>query len=212
MKKDVIIEFKAELRSFFALSLFNMVFGALAMAFGMQFVITTAIGLQKGEPFTVLSLVTILVGGAAIVLGLRWISSIVKIFRGVNEVRKKYRATKKPIANEILTGLIVRMLAHYRENKLTIRAMAVICALGGLIYLALGVTNIFQGVAWVAAPGSAIPPDFAFLAAGINLTIGLVCLFFSTWFHRYSANWDARLEEITRSEEILKKTLDQETG
>jgi len=212
MTKDVTSEFEAELRSFFVLSLFNMVFGALAMAFGIQFIVTAGVALQNNGLLTIPLFIQVLVGLAAAVLGLWWIRSTIKIFRGVNEVRREYRATKKPVPGETLTGLIVRMMAHYRENKMTIRAMTVICALGGLVYLALGITNIFQGVAWVMAPGSAISPEFAFLAAGINLTIGLVSLFSSTWFHRYSASWDARLDQASLSEEILKKTLDQETG
>ena len=212
MEKNITSEFLAELRSFFALSLFNLVFGALAMAFGLQFIITAATALQAGAAFSLLSLVTFLVGGAAFVLGLRWISSTAKILRGVNGVRKEYRAAEKPVAGETLTDLIVRMLAHYRENKTIIRAMTVICALGGLVYLALGITNIVQGAAWVVAQGDAGSPHLAFIAAGINLIIGLVCLFFSIWFHRYSASWDARLDEINRSEEILKRTLDEGTG
>jgi uncharacterized membrane protein len=212
MTKDVTTEFEAELRSFFVLSLFNMVFGALAMAFGIQFIVTAGVALQNNVLLTIPLFIQMLVGVAAAVLGLRWIRSTVRIFRGVNELRREYRATKKPVSGETLTGLIVRMMAQYRENKMTIRAMTVICALGGLVYLALGITNIFQGVAWAMAPGSAISPELAFLAAGINLTIGLVSLFSSTWFHRYSASWDARLDEANRSEEILKKTLDQETG
>ncbi len=212
MTKDLTNDFKAELRSFFALSLFNMVFGALAMAFGILFIVTAGVALQNNALRTIPLFIQVLVGVAAAVLGLRWILSTTKIFRGVNEVRKEYRAAEKPVPGETLTRLIVRMMAHYRENKMTIRAMTVICAIGGLIYLALGITNIFQGVAWLQAPGSVNPPALAFLAAGINLTIGLVSLFSSTWFHRYSASWDARLDEANRSEEILKRTLDQETG
>jgi hypothetical protein len=212
MTEDVSTEFESELRSFFVLSLLNIVFGALAMAFGVQFLATAGLSLQADGSLTVPLFIQVLVGITAVVLGLKWIRSTVKIFRGVKEIRKEYRAHERPVEGVILTGLIVRMMAQYRENKTTIRAMTAICAIGGLVYLALGIINIFQGVAWVAAPGAPVPPAFAFLAAGINLTIGLVCLFFSTWFHRYSSSWDARVDEVTRSEEILKKTLDQEQG
>ena len=208
MKKDVSTEFESELRSFFVLSLFNIVFGALAMAFGIQFVVTAGLSLQAEPMLPVPLFVQVLVGITAAVLGFRWIRSTVKIFRGVKEVRNEYRALEKPVEGIALTGLILRMISHYRENKTTILAMTVICALGGIVYLALGITNVFQGISAVISSGEA--PAFFFIAAAVNLVIGLVSLRSSTWFRRYSSGWESRLEEISRSEEILKRSLDGE--
>lgn len=158
--------FEAELRNFFVLTPLNMVFAALALAIGMQSILITILGLHRGEPFTTLSLLMVLAGGAAIVVGLGWLLYIMKIFRPVKEVRKDYRTMEKPIADDNLTGLIVRMIANYRETKTTIRAMIFICVIGGLIYLALGIANVFQSVVWVISPESPGLGGFAFLTRG----------------------------------------------
>jgi hypothetical protein len=101
------------------------------------------------------------------------------------------------------------MMAHYRENRSTIRWMTLICSFGGCIYLALGIVNIVQGILAGVSPGGMMIPGISFLAAGINLTIGIVALRFSTWFRRYSASWDRRLAEASQAEDSLRSTMEQ---
>ena len=45
------------------------------------------------------------------------------------------------ITDERLTCLIVRMLAHYRDNRRTIRTMILVCTLGGGCFFVLGIAN-----------------------------------------------------------------------
>jgi len=222
MTKNFNQTFEGELHAFFVLSLLSMVFGALVLAIGMQSIIIALLGLQNDEPFTNLSLLIVLVGCVAIIIGFSWLFTTMKVFRPVHKIRKEYRAMEKPVADIPLTGLIVRMIASYRENKTIIKAMTLICAVGGLIYLSLGITNVLQGISSVINPVYSSPgvftflagginvTIFAFLAAGINMTIGIISLLSSIWFHRYSAGWDARLDEVTRSEKILKEILEEE--
>ncbi len=98
-------------------------------------------------------------------------------------------------------------MAHYRKNKATIRCMTLICALGGCIFLALGVLNLVEGITAVGGTGNLWILVLPFVAAGINLTIGFASLSFSTWFKKYTAVWDHRLEETSRSEDALRRSL-----
>ncbi len=52
MNIDAVSQFKSELNSFFVLVLLNMAFGALTMAFGMQFIVSSvlrAAGMADGD-------------------------------------------------------------------------------------------------------------------------------------------------------------------
>jgi hypothetical protein len=234
--------FASELQSFFALCLMNLVFGSLAMAFGMQFIVTAVLAMAEAGTFGWFSAFQVLLGWAAAVVGFRWILSSAKILKGVTKIRRDYRgmggevSRRKlrepvsgetpvgPVSPEALTGLIVRMMAHYRANWKTIWRMNLISILGGCIFLALGVLNLFEGVSAVLArsgPGyvfiiqegltSGIGRTLliSFFAAAINLTIGVVSLLFSSWFRRFARAWDHRLIEASQSEEALKHAMEK---
>ena len=207
-EKSVAETFAFELRSFFALCLLSLVFGALALAFGLQFIVTAILGMATTGDFGILPFLQALIGWAGAVIGFRWILSSAGILKGVNRIQRAYTALEKPVSGEAITGLIIRMMAHYRENWKTIWRMNLISTVGGAIFLALGLANLLQGITGLtgAANISALLP---FLAAAINLTIGLVCLFLSSWFRRYARAWELRLIEASRWEENLKQSMEQ---
>jgi hypothetical protein len=202
--------FAAELRSFFVLCILSLVFAAMLMAFGIQFIVTAVLELTRAGTFELFPLVQVLVGWAAAAVGIRWILSSAKILKGVTKIRREHRAMEGPVSPEALTGLILRMMAHYRENWKAIWRMNLICTLGGTVFLALGVLNLIQGISMGMSAGGR---GFLFLsllaAAGINLTIGLVSLLFSSWFRRYARAWDHRLIEASNSGEALKLAMEQ---
>lgn len=208
MTDETLSQFRNELNSFFVLVILNMVFGALAMAFGMQFIIASVTGLEEGEiPLHVLAgAISLAVFG----LGLSWVISSAKVLKGITGIRREYSEFSGPVPAEILTGWIVRLTAHYRENRETIRRMTVICALGGCAFLAIGVLNLIQGITWTAEANASWTQGLPFIAAGINLTLGLASLLFCGYFRRYSAAWDLRLDETARGETILERTLEQQ--
>ncbi len=206
MTEETFRRFRSELNSFFVLVILNTAFGALTMAFGMQFIVTSVLGLPGGQTgvFRVLTGILSLVCFGT---GFAWVLASARILRGVTAVRRDYKKSTEPVSGEILTGWIVRIMAHYRKNRETIQWMTIICALGGCVFLALGILNLVQGFFALSLSGSALIRILPFVAAAINLTIGLASLLFSTWFRKYSAVWDHRMEEASRSEDALKKSL-----
>jgi hypothetical protein len=207
MTEETYRRFRSELNSFFVLVLLNTAFGALTMAFGMQFIVTSMLGLPAGQTGIVVRLLTGILSLVCFGTGFAWVLASARILRGVTSVRREYRKSTEPVSGEILTGWIVRLMAHYRKNRETIHWMTIICALGGCIFLALGILNLVQGFFALSLSGSVLIRILPFIAAAINLTIGLASLLFSTWFRKYSAVWDHRMEEASRSEDTLKKSL-----
>jgi len=209
MNTDTVSQFKTELNTFFVLVLLNMAFGALTMAFGMQFIVSSVLGLSGWQTGTV---IRVLAGGLSMVcfgIGFAWVLASARVLKGVTAVRREFKKMTEPVSGEILTGWIVRIMAHYRKNKETIRWMTLICALGGCIFLVLGILNLVQVITALAGNGNLWIFVLPFVAAGINLTIGLVSLRFSVWFTKYTAVWDHRMEETSRSEDALRRSLEQ---
>ncbi len=133
------------------------------------------------------------------IIGLRWIVTSSHILKGIKGIRKEYRNRKEPVTDETLTGWIVTMMAHYRENTRTIRWMNGICLLGGCIYFAFGLQNLYEGLVPATVTGSTGAGVFPFAAAAINCTIGIVSILFSVYFHRYSQVWDKRMVKAETS-------------
>ncbi len=205
MTQDISQQFGDEIRSFFAVTLLNLVFGALVLAFGVQFVVLSLSTLVQMGTYGLVPLLQLLVGATGSVLGMRWIVFSAKILKGVGPIQREYRRMKKPLDNEILTEMIIRLVSHYRENQKTIQKMIFLCALGGCVYIALGIVNIIQS----AFMGTTLPVILGLVAAGGNIVIGLVALRSSLWFRRYTTAWDQRLELAVRSEETLRQALDR---
>jgi hypothetical protein len=198
-------QFKSELDSFVIIVSMNMAAGALAMALAMTYIIVSIQGQpawQIPAPLRIAVAILFMIGFG---FGLNWIVASGRILRGVKPVRREYRNRNGPVPDETLTCWIVRVLAHYRENRSTIRWMVPMPFIGGSAFLLLGFSNLVQGI-WG-------PDDpfrwFAFTAAAINLTIGSAGIVCVRYFRRYSAAWDERIETAARSENALQCALER---
>jgi hypothetical protein len=204
--------FEEEFLSFFSLYLVNLVLAALTMALALAIVIHQLVP-PAGMVLTLPSLLELIAGAVAFVLGLVWITATAKLLKSIKVVRKAFREKKKrEMSPEDFTGMIVHMMTQYRDQKQMIRAMVVICIAGGICYLVLGISNVISAITPFIAglPGQ---PDFltllAVAAAAINLTIGASCLLVSRYFRRYAKVWDTRLDALVRSEGELAQMLEK---
>ncbi|MDD3136041.1 MAG: hypothetical protein PHF64_06035, partial [Methanoregula sp.] len=110
--------------------------------------------------------------------------------------------------DETVTRGIVRMVAHYRENKKTIRTMILVCTLGGFCFLVLGVLSSMEFFSGGISSGRFVLNSYLLIpSALLTLAIAFVSLLSSYYFLKFSRTWDLRQQETTRSEDILKKTL-----
>jgi hypothetical protein len=214
MHEQTFNQFRTEIRHFFLVSLLNLVFSAIAIAIGVQYIVTAILG-QTLDPtipgFPVIPGIRLLTGVIAMCcfgLGIRWILSTVRIFEGVVTIKDDLRRDGDPITDYRLTCLIVRMLAHYRDNGKTIRTMILVCTLGGVCFFVLGIANSLK-VLSVTSGGFAFTLDNLLLIPAMLLTLGiaLASLLSSYYFSKFSQTWDLRLHEIDESECTLKTAL-----
>jgi hypothetical protein len=202
-------QFGREITSFFMLVILNLILGTLAMAFGLQAVMLTLMSYSGGGNTSLFaSAAIIIIGVAGMAVGIFWVKTSAKILNGIKKVREEYRNHTDPVPAETLTGWIVAMLAHYRENRTVIRQMAMIGTIGGAVFLAFGITNLIQGIQAVTNGGDPLSGNLALVAAAVNLTIGLVTIHFARGFRTYADVWDIRLDQAGRGEESLKQALE----
>jgi hypothetical protein len=81
-----------------------MAFGALAMAFGMQYMITSELGLSSGQTGTVFRIFAGMLSLISFGIGLRWVLASVRVLKGITAVRREYKKysdseTADPVRN-----------------------------------------------------------------------------------------------------------------
>lgn len=205
MTETTLIQFRKELDSFFLVLSMNMAAGALAMAFGMQYLVARILDLRVLEMPVFLRVPAAVFFLICIGLGLGWVLTSARVLRDIKSVRRESRRHAGPVPDELLTCWIVRTLAHYRENRSTVRRMCMVATLGGCAFLALGTSNLLQGLG-ILPMGM---PAFALAAAAINLTVGCISLLGTLYFRRYAAAWDLRIASAARSEQALQCALER---
>jgi hypothetical protein len=208
MKTENLARFKSEINCFFALVLLNLVFGAMAMAFGLQFILSSVLGLTGGTGTPGLRMIIGAISMVCFGLGLGWILMSARILKGITLIRREFKHHTGPVPDETLTCWIIRMIAHYRGNRKQIQNMIVMCTLGGFCFLVLGVLNSLEFFSIGPLSGSISLNGYLLIpSALLTLGIALVSLASSFYFARFSKTWDFRQDEISRSEHELAEKL-----
>lgn len=199
-----------ELSSYYRITLVNVVFGALAIAFGIFHIVALIPSLTDGEAHFLLwrSQATLTIVGFG--LALAWVVSSVKIFRGIKDIRNLYKDQKAPVTDDITIGGIVSMFSHYREHEKTIRTMILVCTLGGFCFLALGIMSSVEFFSFSPVSGTITLNSIALIpSALLALTVAIVSLASSFYFARFSKVWNLRQRGISKSEQAFADLLDE---
>jgi len=208
MSTDNLARFKTEINSFFVIILLNLVFGAMAMAFGILFIVESVTGAPGVQTNAVLRALTGVLAMVSFGLGFGWVLLSSRVLKGVTLIRREFRHHNGPVSDDMLTCWMVRMTAHYRGNRNTIRNMILICTLGGCCFLLLGVLDSLELYSLDLTSGSITLNGLSLIpAAVLTLGIAAVSLLSSYYFSKFSKVWDLREVEISCSEQQLAETL-----
>jgi len=198
---------RAELRSFFGLTILNLAIAALVLALGISTTITNLLDAIETENLLPLSVLLMGLGVAALVAGFYWIMQVVQIVDGVDDLRTAYDRLGKG-DGERATSLFIDMLAYYRSNKTTVSRMAVLGKIGGALFLIVGAIGIVQAGVSIISSGL-LADNLSQLVGGVTaLGVGIAGLLISRYFSIYSKVWDARLQETTKIEDALQLELE----
>ena len=191
------------------MSISNLVFAAITMAYGIMFIVTRLQEMTQSGTLLLVPLIMVMVGFAAAVLGIKWMLASVEIFSSIEELKSAYNAKKGQMTPEEITGFIIQMMAQYRTSKATIRTMILVCTAGGCCFLVLGIMSSIEFVSAGLTSGMITLNYLLIPSSLLSLGIAVVSLLCSYYFRRYSSVWDMRLAEISMSENLLEKTLEQ---
>lgn len=208
MTSTIYSHFYHELNSFFLVTLLNVVFGALAIALGIQYIVASVLGLTDEEPLSLIRIMTAAISMVGFGLGLSWIVSSVEILDGIDDIRNFLKENTTPVSDEITTCGIVRMIAHYRGHRKTIRTMILVCTIGGFCFLALGIISSIEFFSFSLTSGTITLNSYLLIPSVLlALSVALVSLASSFYFSKFSKAWDLREDEISRAEHELAETL-----
>ena len=210
MITETIAKFQRELNSYQGLAILNIVFGGLAMSFGIGIGIQNIFALVQAQNLLLPQLFLIALGFLATVISMKWLVSSAELLESVTDMKDDYSKKKTGLDEENLTGLIINMIANYRENKPIIKAMMLISKIAGVCFLISGVfnlaivvTNIIAGASTWELLVQALGPVFSFAMA-------TACLVIPHFFGKYSKIWDYRLEETVKAEKEFGRQLKED--
>jgi len=201
-------QFQKEIRHFSRISVFNLSFAGIAIAFGLTYLIATVFGLTLDPMMTRFP---VLSGGVAMIslgLGIGWLLTTARVFEGIVNIGHQLEREGETITGERLTCLIVRMFAHYRDNRRIIRMMILVSMLYGCGFLIIGISMCleFTGILRTGAILS-LTSYLHIPSLLVMFGIATVSLLSSYYFSEITKVWDRRLHGIDKSECALKKTL-----
>lgn len=204
--------FKTEIRHFYMICIMNFIFAALAMSFGISIFVQKLLSLTETTAITesvIYSVFILLLAVTAVISGFFWLLKSITIFEGVESIKDEFDEMGAGFSEEEITGLIIKMLSHYRDNKDSIGKMILVCTIAGICFFLLGIIKSIEFI--IITPASVefslncylVIPGMIF-----TLAIAFTSLYSSYYFSKFSKIWDVRLREIEESEKILQKTLE----
>ncbi len=199
-----------ELKSLHGLAIMNIVFGGLAISLAISIGVQNIFTLVKAQNLPLPQLALVTLGFLASAISLRWLISSAEILDCATDMKDDYEKRKAGLDDEGLTGLIVKMMAYYRENKPTIKTMMLISRIAGVCFLISGAFNLAKAVTNIITGAPQWDVLIQALGTVFNFAIATASLTIPHFFGKYSETWDYRLEETAKAEKELRRRLEED--
>jgi hypothetical protein len=206
MENETFGKLERETRSFAALAILNIVGAAMAMAFGVSWIVNNLLPLASGQPFDLMQLLYAGLGLLGFVFAIRWLVPCAETFGGVDDMIDGRKASDEPVG-ERLTQMVVEKLAWYREKREMIGGLKAGSRLTGLFFLA---SAALSGYNIAATLGSTAGYMLVMEAVGfaLCLVMGAAGLYIPAIIDRFTGTWDQRISASGDAEERLGKLIE----
>jgi len=206
MQTETLYRLNREMRSFFILVIINIVGAGLAMSLGVTLGANNLIQMfneQRIIPLQAAISASALVG---VGFAIRWLVISAQVLDGFDDLRNECRNRSGTANGDTVTGLIVKNMAFYRDNKPDIDKLMLGSRVTGAFFLLSGGVQIYN----LLTAGSTGPPSLLLAAFGILLctALGLLGVSSPSFFERYSRMWERRLIDSSEAEKRLNKILE----
>ena len=208
MTKETFKRIQEEILSLTALSIVNVIFGALSIATGITTVINRYFSMKEAAQFELYSAVYIGIGGILFLIGLWWIINSASIMDFSTDLQIDHYKRRKKVTEEVVISLIVQMVSNYRENKKTIQRMIILSRLGGCFFLLYGIMLMISIVSENTANFVWSDNLFSIIRTVLILCLSAACFLIPFFFSKYASIWDSRIKEVEKAEIALKKQME----
>ena len=205
MQTETLYRLNREMRSFFILVIINIVGAGLAMSLGVTLGANNLIHMFNEQRIMPLQAVISAPALVGVAFAIRWLVISAQVLDGFDDLRDECRNRSGTANGDTVTGLIVKNMSFYRDNKPDIDKLMLGSRITGAFFLLSGGVQIYN----LLTAGSTGPPGLLLAAFGILICIGLGLLGVSSpsFFERYSRMWERRLIDSAEAEKKLKKIL-----
>jgi hypothetical protein len=198
-----------ELNSLQGLSIINIVCSSLVLSFGIYFLMPNLISMATTQTVQLNQVGLVILGALAFLVAIRWLISSSQITDVSSKLLRSLAEHKrnKTLDDEALTGLIVKMMAAYRENKPTLKLMMTISRIAGTCFAVAALLALAGALASFLSNA----PLWGSLVQISNMGIGFAtagaCFVIPHFFGKYSQIWEKRLKETAKAEAELETQL-----
>jgi hypothetical protein len=204
---DVKTKCRNEIRSFFGLTMVNLVLGGLIMAFGISIGVTQLLPVIETGQIALMPLVLIIAGFGAVGAGLFWLVKAAEIMDGIDDINTAYGQVEDQGNDEQITSLIIQMMTQYRDNQPVINVMYLLGRLGGFLFIIAGSTSLIYATNTLVNTGLVATGVIQIAGGIIAIGVGIGSLIIGKYFKEYSGVWEARLQEEQNIQKLLKKEM-----
>jgi hypothetical protein len=212
MEKSALTRLKIELESFKVLTVANFIGAAFTLAFSMAYGISDLIPLITGAPLTASQIPYMVVIISGFATAIAWITRSAELMGEHDEITKDLDEImesdeKGDILGELVTGIIVRSLAFYRENSAKIDRLKWGARLTGAYLLISGVPQLFQLITDPQVQGWMIIAQW--FAVVSSIAISLAAWYVPVILDRFIETWDTRLNLAEDASNRLSSILEE---
>lgn len=212
MEKSALTRLKIELESFKVLTVANFIGAAFTLAFSMAYGVSDLIPIITGVPLTAgqIPYMVVIISGFATAIA--WITRSAELMGEHDEITKDLDEIMESDVNgdilgELVTGIIVRSLAFYRENGPKIDRLKWGARITGAYLLLSGVPQIINLVTDPQVQGWMILAQWFALVA--SLGISLTAWYVPVILDRFIRTWDERLNLAEDASNRLSSILEE---
>jgi energy-coupling factor transporter transmembrane protein EcfT len=209
LETKIATKLKQEINSFMSLTLINIVFSAVAMAFGISALVPNVTSMMAAKSVLFPQLFLVIIGFLAFIVSIKWLVTSAEMFETATELKEDY-AKNKAFDEEARTGLVVKMISYYRENKPTIKKMMFISRIAGVCFLISGAFTLTTVAINVARGVQSADLLAQVSGAAVAFAIAVASFIIPYFFGEYSKIWDHRLQKTVKVEKELKKQLGED--
>ena len=205
MTNNIIKKINDEIGSLTALSIVNLIFGALAIAIGVCNSVKHINFLKESVQISLTSVIFICFGIGLGIIGLYWLISSANILDFTTDIQLERHKKRTSLTDEVIVGFIIQMITFYRKNQKKIRQMIVMSMIGGCLFLGF---TLLSAINMLMKPsGYVVWSQYVqIIGLFLMLFIGIACFFIPRFFKKYASIWDSRMKE---TENVEQRLMDQ---